>query len=113
MAYFQTKNRNLGKFRRVLQLNMSVLYGPLEYFTALWYTYFTALWYIFWQIGIFYGNLVYFWQFGIFSAIWYIFGNLVYIWSFGALFSVLVFGSKKNLASQFPLKKMSEFELTN
>jgi hypothetical protein len=49
--------------------------------------YFRAIWYIFWQFGIFPGNLVYFlaiwyifWQFGIFS------GNLVYFWQFGILY---------------------------
>jgi hypothetical protein len=60
MVYFQTKNPNLGKFRRVLQRKMSVyiFYGHCVYFTAIWY--------ILWPFGIFYGRLV------IFSPFWYV-----------------------------------------
>jgi hypothetical protein len=53
MVYFQTKNRNLGKFWRVLQWRMEV--------------YFLALWSILQPFYIFYGHLVYF------VVIWYIF----------------------------------------
>jgi hypothetical protein len=51
MEYFQTKNRNLGKFWRVLQWKMlvyfmeilsilrtfDVFYGHLVYFAVIWY----------------------------------------------------------------------------
>jgi hypothetical protein len=53
MAYFQTKNRNLGKFRRALQWNM------LEHIMDIWF--------ILRPFDIFYGHLVYF------VVIWYIF----------------------------------------
>jgi phosphotransferase system glucose/maltose/N-acetylglucosamine-specific IIC component len=53
MAYFQTKNPDLGKFERVLQ-------WKIVYYMPIWPTYFTATWYILWQFGIFYGYLVYF-----------------------------------------------------
>jgi hypothetical protein len=53
MMCFQTKNTNLGKFRRVLQWKMLV--------------YFMAIWSILRQCGIFCGHLVYF------MVIWYIF----------------------------------------
>jgi hypothetical protein len=36
--------------------NVSLFYGHLVYFTAIWY--------ILRPFGIFYGHLVYFWQFG-------------------------------------------------
>jgi hypothetical protein len=49
MAYFQTKNPNLGKFWRLLQWKMGVI------------------WSILWPFGLFYGRLVYF------MDIWYIF----------------------------------------
>jgi hypothetical protein len=51
MAYFQTKNPNLGKFWRVLQWKILV--------------YFMAIWSILRIFDIFYGHLVYFppsWQ---------------------------------------------------
>jgi serine/threonine protein kinase len=66
MAYFQTKNPNLGNFCRVLQRKM------LVNFTAIWslllpfgifylpLVYFIYLWYIFKPFGIFYLPLVYF-----------------------------------------------------
>jgi hypothetical protein len=54
MVYFQTRNRNLGQFWRVLQWNM------LVYFRAIWSTHFTAICYILWSFGIYYGYLVYF-----------------------------------------------------
>jgi hypothetical protein len=75
--YFQTENRNLGKFWRVLRWKM------LVYFMAIWYilwtfgivyehlVYFMDIWYILWTFGIFYGHLVYF------IDIWYI------LWTFG------------------------------
>jgi hypothetical protein len=51
MAYFQTKNPDLGKFWRVLQWKM------LVYYTAIW---FILRLHVF---GIFYGYLVYFFSF--------------------------------------------------
>jgi hypothetical protein len=45
MAYFQTKNQNLGKFWRALQRNM------LEYFSG-HLGYFTDVWSIMWPSGI-------------------------------------------------------------
>jgi hypothetical protein len=56
MAYFQTKNRYLGKFGRDLQWKMLVFFGYLINFTAIWS--------ILWQFGIFYGYSVYFSPFG-------------------------------------------------
>jgi hypothetical protein len=50
MAYFQTKNPNLGKFLRVLQWKMIVN--------------FMAIWNILWPFGLFYGYLVYFSRIG-------------------------------------------------
>jgi hypothetical protein len=58
MAYFQTKNPDLGKFLRVLQWKMSVYYMSIVYFTATWY--------ILRTFGIFCGYLVYFFPF------WYV-----------------------------------------
>jgi hypothetical protein len=52
MVFFQTKNPNLGKFWRVLQLKLLV--------------YFMAIWYSLRPFAIFYGNWVYF------LVIWYI-----------------------------------------
>jgi hypothetical protein len=46
MVYFQTKNRNLGTFRRVLQCEMLV--------------YFTATWSILRTFDLVYGHLLYF-----------------------------------------------------
>jgi hypothetical protein len=37
MAYFQTKNTNLGKFWKVLHLKMLIFFTPFFYFTAKWY----------------------------------------------------------------------------
>jgi hypothetical protein len=65
MVHFQTKNPNLGKFGRVLQLNVLV--------------YLMAIWYILWTFGIFYGHLVYF------MDIWYI------LWAFGIFYEHLVY----------------------
>jgi hypothetical protein len=48
MAYFQTKNSNLGKYWRSLQWKI------LVYFMAIWYMYFSAKWYILWVFGIFF-----------------------------------------------------------
>jgi hypothetical protein len=53
MAYFQAKNPNMGKFRRVLRWQVLV--------------YFAAIWYILWLFGIFCGYLV-----GILFPFWYI-----------------------------------------
>jgi hypothetical protein len=64
MAYFQTKNPNLGKFWRVLQSKMQV--------------YFMAIWSILRPFGIFGDHLV------PFLFIWYI------ISAFGTLFPLLV-----------------------
>jgi hypothetical protein len=57
MAYFQTKNTNLGKFWRVLQWKMVV--------------YFMGIWSILLPFGLFRGHLVQY------IAIWYIFPVLV------------------------------------
>jgi hypothetical protein len=47
MAYFQTKNHNLGKFWRVKVGEVGKIYGHSGYFTAIWY--------IMGPFGIFYG----------------------------------------------------------
>jgi hypothetical protein len=72
MAYFQTKNPNLGQFWGVLKWKM------LLYFMSIWSIlrlfgilcgylgYYVAIWDILWPFGIFCGNLVYF------TVIWYI-----------------------------------------
>jgi hypothetical protein len=53
MVCFQTKNPNLGKFLRVLQWKMTVIfYGHLVHFTVFCF--------ILWTFGIVRGNLVYF-----------------------------------------------------
>jgi hypothetical protein len=52
MVYFQTKNCNLGKFRKVCKENIGIFYGHFSLFTAIWN--------ILWTFGIFCGNLVYF-----------------------------------------------------
>jgi hypothetical protein len=44
--WFQTKNPNLGKFRRAIEWKMLV--------------YFMVIWNILWPFGIFYGHLEYF-----------------------------------------------------
>jgi hypothetical protein len=44
MAYFQTKNPDLGKFWRVLQFGL--FYGYLIYFVVIWYI-FMNIWQIF------------------------------------------------------------------
>jgi hypothetical protein len=70
MAYFQTKNPNLDKFWRVLDIGL--FYCHLVYFVVLWYilwyfgifcgtlVFFVVLWYILWYFGIFCGTIVYF-----------------------------------------------------
>jgi hypothetical protein len=72
MAFYQTKNPNLGKFSRVLQWKM------LVYFMAIWCTYFKAIW-------------------DIFTAIWYIVGMVIWY-----IFPVLVCCATKNLATLSP-----------
>jgi hypothetical protein len=57
MVCFQAENTNLGKFRIASHWKMFV------YFIV---------------IRSIFGNLVYFWQFGLFLAMWSIFGNLIY-----------------------------------
>jgi hypothetical protein len=74
MAYFQTKNPDLGKFWRLLQWKLFV--------------YYTAVWSILRLFGIFCAHLVYFWPFGIFLAIWYI------LWPFGIFYVYLVYFSR-------------------
>jgi hypothetical protein len=38
MVYFQTKNHNLGKFWRAMEMeNIGIFCGRLEYITAIWY----------------------------------------------------------------------------
>jgi hypothetical protein len=51
MAYFRTRNPNLGKFWRNLELQMFI-------YSVCHYEYFTALWYILWHFGNFCGYLV-------------------------------------------------------
>jgi hypothetical protein len=46
MAYFQTKNRNLGKFGMVLQWKMLVNFLPFDLFYG-YLAYFVVIWYIF------------------------------------------------------------------
>jgi hypothetical protein len=58
MAYFQTKNSNLGKFWKVFQ------WIDLVQFVAN-YIYFTTIWYILWSFGIFLVFLVHFSRFSI------------------------------------------------
>jgi hypothetical protein len=57
MLYFQTKNRNLGKFCSFAMEEGGVFYGRLVYLTAIWY---------------FLGHLVYFFPFWyfVFRKIW-------------------------------------------
>jgi hypothetical protein len=73
MAYFQTKNPNVGKIWRALQWRM------LAYFMPIWsilrpfglfyghLVYFTAIWYILLSFGIFCCHLVYA------KVLWYIY----------------------------------------
>jgi hypothetical protein len=58
MVYFQTKNRNLGKFWRILQWKI------LVYFLAIWSIFRPFGICILWPFGAFYGHLVYFPRFG-------------------------------------------------
>jgi hypothetical protein len=51
MEYFQTKNTNLGKFRRALEWKMLVHI-------------FKEIWKIVWPFGWLYGNLGFLWSFG-------------------------------------------------
>jgi predicted membrane protein len=60
VACFQTKNPNLGKFRRALDWKMFIFV--------------IAIWNILWRLGIFYDHLVHF------VLIWYIFSG------FGSLY---------------------------
>jgi hypothetical protein len=63
MAYFQTKNTNLGKFLKFLQRKMLVYFWPCGLFYS-HLVYIVAIWYILWPFGIY------------FVAIWYIFPYL-------------------------------------
>jgi hypothetical protein len=73
MVDFQTKNPILGKlFEGLPMKDVGKFYGHLVYFTAIWY--------ILRHFGVLCGNLLYF------AVIWYI-------------FPVLVFSTKKNLAT--------------
>jgi hypothetical protein len=59
MVYFQTKNPNLGKFWRVLQLNFLV--------------HIMDIWYIVWAFGIFWNQFEYFAVFLVyFPQFWYV-----------------------------------------
>jgi hypothetical protein len=58
MVYFQTKNHNLGKFLKVLQLQILVFFGHFVYFTVKRY--------ILQKFGTFCGHPVYFFPF------WYV-----------------------------------------
>jgi hypothetical protein len=57
MVYFQTKNHNLGKFLKVLQLQILVFFWPFCLFYGQT-VYFTEIWYILWSPGIFFPVLV-------------------------------------------------------
>jgi hypothetical protein len=89
MVYFQTKNHNLGKFCIVLQSTMLVnfiaIWSILLLFCIFYghLVYFTAVLYILWPFGILYSRFVYF------MSIWYI----------GHFGTVLVYCTKKNLAT--------------
>jgi hypothetical protein len=71
MAYFRTKNPNLGQFLSVLHILEDVgiykaiwsIFRPFGLFFG-HLVYFTAIWYIFGHFGIFYGYLLYFYRFG-------------------------------------------------
>jgi hypothetical protein len=53
MAYFQTKNPNLGKFWMGWEMgNVDIFYDHLVYFTAV-LVYFVTSWYILWLFGTF------------------------------------------------------------
>jgi hypothetical protein len=54
MAYFETKNPDLGKFWKVLQWKV------LVYYMSIWCRYCMAIWYILWPLGGFYGCLLHF-----------------------------------------------------
>jgi hypothetical protein len=56
MAYFQTKNPNLGKFLRDLQWKFLWPFGLFHGHVV----YFLAIWYIWWPFGILCGHFVYF-----------------------------------------------------
>jgi hypothetical protein len=74
MAFFHTKNTNLGKFCRALQWKMLIyFYGLLVYVTTIWYILWPFGIPILWYFGIFSGQLVYF------VAIWYVFFPLWYV----------------------------------
>jgi hypothetical protein len=81
MAYFRTKNPELGWFWRALQWKM------LVYYLAIWsiygyLVYCVAILYIVWPFGLFFCYLVYC------VAIWYI------VWPFGKLNGYLVYFSR-------------------
>jgi hypothetical protein len=60
MAYFQTKNPNLGKFWRTLRWKMFVYFMSIwsiqlpGYFVAIWYILHIVMWYIFSLFGMLY-----------------------------------------------------------
>jgi hypothetical protein len=91
---FSNKNPNLGKFWRALKYKMlqyfmafGILYGLVEYSTALWNIHNTALWNILRPFGIYYSHL------GLFMTI------LLIKWFIGIFLSVLVYFINKNLAT--------------
>jgi hypothetical protein len=60
MAFFQTKNPNLGEFRRIYQFeDVGIFFWRLVYFTAISYIfghllYYMVIWYIFPRFGMLY-----------------------------------------------------------
>jgi hypothetical protein len=46
--------------------NFNILYLHLVYSVNIWFVLW-SFWYVLWSFGTFYGYLVYFWRFGIFS----------------------------------------------
>jgi hypothetical protein len=65
MVYFKTKNPNLGKLWRVLQLKLLV--------------YFMSTWYILLPLDIFYGRLVYFIVIWLhFFLFWYVVARIIW-----------------------------------
>jgi hypothetical protein len=85
MAYFQTKNTNLGKFLQGLDMEeVGIFYLPFGVFYG-HVVYFTAIWCILRPFGVFYCHLVYF------MVIWDI-----YVMFIRYFFPVLVCCTKKS-----------------
>jgi hypothetical protein len=68
--------------------DVGIFYGDLLYFTAIWY--------ILRPFVIFYGHLLFF------------YGHLVYFWRFGIFFPVLVCCTETNLATLISARSVAE-----